>query len=254
MVELRMPDPLHGVFSTTLVVDGHPVDLEAHLARLRDSVRALYGVRLPASARALAREQAQGLALGRLRLTATPADGGTARLEASAESLERAAILPGWTGALDLRTVVLDRWPGAHMWADRRLLEALDAQAAPAGALLVAPDGSVRETTRGNVFALGADGVLRTPPLDGSILPGITRARVLALAAAAGVVAREERLSVAQLRAAREAFATGALRGIEPIRSMDGAAVGPERSEALAAALARELGRGWLGANTCLSG
>ena len=41
------PDPARGVFSTMLVIDGRPVELDPHLAQLRESVQVLYGAELP---------------------------------------------------------------------------------------------------------------------------------------------------------------------------------------------------------------
>ena len=72
---------------------------------------------------------------------------------------------------------------GEHKWVDRSLLD--EAQAAlPAGALplIVDADGAVLEASRANLFAV-RDGALFTPPLDGRILPGVTRARVIEIAA-----------------------------------------------------------------------
>ena len=236
------PDPALGVFSTMLVVDGRPVELDPHLAQLRESVRALYGAELPEQAAALACERAHGLALGRVRVSCGP-NGGAPQLDAIARPIERTILLPD--DALDLQSAVLDRWNGAHKWADRRLLERLEAAAAPACALLVMRDGRVLETTRANVFALGEDGVLRTPPTDGSILPGVTRAQAIAILREAGVEVRTEPLSLDALRAAREAFATGSVRGVEPVRSLDGVEIGG-RGE-LAALVADALRRRWLG-------
>jgi para-aminobenzoate synthetase/4-amino-4-deoxychorismate lyase len=213
--DLPEPDPSRGVFETLLVAGGVPCELDAHLERLRASLRALYGVALPQDAHELAHERSAGVPLGRLRLSAAPQPGGEPRLDVVVQPLARANVLPGWELGLDLRTVVADGWRWAHKWTDRLLLEALDARAAPEGALLVDSEGSVLETTRANVFAVGADGVVRTPPLDGRILPGVARARVIALTHAAGLALREESLRVEQLLLASELFATGSVRGVE---------------------------------------
>jgi len=244
---LPQPDPDRGVFETLLVAGGVPRELDAHLERLRGSLRALYRAALPDGARELARERAAGVRLGRLRLSATPpTGGGEPRLDAAVQQVMPANVLPSWELALDLRTVPLEHWRGAHKWTDRRLLEAIDARAAPEGALLLdARDGCVLETTRASVFAVGADGVVRTPPLDGRILPGVARARVIALLRAAGLELREESLRLEQLLAASELLATGSVRGVEPIRSVDGVAVGGPGP--VSAALARELRALWLG-------
>ncbi len=242
MNRLFEPDPALGVFSTMLVVDGQPVELDPHLAQLRASVRALYRMELPERAAELAAEEAHGLALGRVRLSCSPNGGSALRLDAVARPVDRAIVLP--QAALDLRVAQVDGWHGAHKWADRRLLERLDAEAAPACALLVERTGTVLETTRANVFALGEDGVLRTPPADGAILPGVTRAHAIAIAREVGIAVREEPLPLAALRAAREAFATGSVRGVEPVHSLDGVAVGGAGE--VASAIADALRRRWL--------
>lgn len=240
------PDPACGVFSTMLVVAGEPVALDAHLARLRASARALYRMELPASAAELVAREARRVELGRVRLAVRTDASGPARLEAVASAIDRALVLP--ERGLDLRSATVEGWHGAHKWVDRRLLDRLDAAAAPDGALLVTPDGRVLETTRANVFALGEDGILRTPPTDGSILPGVVRAAALALAEERGVAVREEPLTRAQLHAAREAFTTGSVRGVEPVRSLDGIPVGGRARDGrgeLAEAIADALHRRW---------
>lgn len=66
-----------------------------------------------------------------------------------------------------------------------------------------------------NLFFVFEDGSLSTPPLDGTILPGITRSAILQLARDQGRVVREERYALDQWRAdaasgrLREAFACG---------------------------------------------
>jgi para-aminobenzoate synthetase/4-amino-4-deoxychorismate lyase len=238
------PDPARGVFSTMLVVDGRPVELDPHLAQLRESVRALYGAELPRAAADLVLEEVRGLELGRVRLACRVDGGGALRMETLARAVERTIVLPD--DGLALRTAPVDGWRGAHKWVDRRLLDRLDAAAAPAGALLVERDGRVLETTRANVFARGRDGVLRTPSTDGSILPGATRATAIALARELGVEVREEPLTIAALRAAREVFATGSIRGVEAVGSLDGVALGDAARGELANALAGALRRRWL--------
>src|SRR5262245_1228448 len=73
-----------------------------------------------------------------------------------------------------------------------------------------------------NVFFVFDDGSLLTPPL-GTILPGITRDSIIALAKDAGTRAREEAYSIEQWRAdaasgkLKEAFACGTAAVISPI-------------------------------------
>jgi branched-chain amino acid aminotransferase len=82
-----------------------------------------------------------------------------------------------------------------------------------------------------NIFFLFDDGSLLTPPLTGTILPGITRASVIALARDKGMTVREEPYAIDQWRAdaasgkLREVFACGTAAVVTPIgtvKSSDG--------------------------------
>jgi para-aminobenzoate synthetase/4-amino-4-deoxychorismate lyase len=108
---------------------------------------------------------------------------------------------------------------GAHKWRDRQLIDALDAAVAPAVPVLVDLDGTVLETTRANIFAV-RDGQLVTPPLDGRILPGVTRARVLGEAAALGLSATQRPLKLRELTTADAVLTSGALRGLERVAAI----------------------------------
>jgi len=200
-----------------LVLGGAPVALEAHLARLDASVGTLYGHHLPAATDRRAVAAAADVAAARLRLTYLPGD---RAVEAVAREIDPAIVLPGRDRALDLRSVELDGWDGRHKWADRRLLEALEHDVAPAMPLLVAPGGAVLETSRASLFAV-VGGRLITPRAAARVLPGVVRAQVLELAATAGLDATEAPLTLAQLAGADEAFVTGAVRLLEPVRSLD---------------------------------
>jgi para-aminobenzoate synthetase/4-amino-4-deoxychorismate lyase len=147
-------------------------------------------------------------------------------------------------GSAALHSLAVPGGLGAHKWRDRSLLD--HAQARLGGLPLVVDiDGSVVEAARANVFAV-RDGALFTPPLDGRILPGVTRARVIELAKSAAIPVHEQPLRRDDLLGADEAFLTGSVRGIEAAASLDGAALpggGP-----LAEQLAAGLRRTWLGA------
>ncbi|NCT90628.1 branched-chain amino acid aminotransferase [Cellulomonas sp. APG4] len=74
-----------------------------------------------------------------------------------------------------------------------------------------------------NVFVVGADGSVRTPPLNGSILEGVTRSSVLTLLAEAGHDVQEAPIRLADLRAGledgsvAEVFACGTAAVVTPI-------------------------------------
>ena len=115
---------------------------------------------------------------------------------------------------------------GAHKWSDRRLLSALERHSAGAIPLLVDADGLILETSRHNVFALGRDGVLRTPPADGRILPGLARTRLLTNVKHD---ATETPLRVTDLRTAAAVILTNALR-TTPAIALDGVRLPQQRS------------------------
>ncbi len=85
--------------------------------------------------------------------------------------------------------------------------------------------GYVSEGSGENLFVV-QDGVLYTPPLSASILGGVTRRCVMALADDLGIPVREELISRERLYLADEAFFTGTAAEITPIRSVDGIPVG----------------------------
>ena len=79
-----------------------------------------------------------------------------------------------------------------------------------------------------NVFFVFADGSVQTPPLDGTILHGVTRDSLLTLARDMGLTVREERYSIDQWKAdaesgrLTEAFACGTAAVVTPIGSVKG--------------------------------
>jgi len=219
MTSRPKPDPASGVFTTMLVVNGAPVALSAHLARLEASTEVVYGIRLPAATEEQARDRAKGLGLGRLRLTFTP---GAEDLDMEAGELDRSLHFP--TRPIALVGHQANGGLGCHKWVDRAMLPA----ASPGEAALLIDGDEVLEAAWANVFA-ARDGALFTPPLDGRILPGVTRATIVELARSEGVEVTERPLAVEELKQADEVFLTNSTRGIELIDAVDGAPLGEER-------------------------
>ena len=88
--------------------------------------------------------------------------------------------------------------------------------------------GYVSEGSGENIFAV-RDGVLYTPPLTSSILPGITRDSVMVLARDLGHAVVEQVLPREFLYVADEVFFSGTAAEITPIRSIDGIRIGAGR-------------------------
>ncbi len=179
---------------------------------------------------------------GKLRLTVAPTGAGKLGTRIVTAEVDAAEVFPAGPGVA-LRSCVVAGGLGAHKWADRRLLEQAAAASPDELPLLVDTDGAVLEAARGSVFRAG-EGRLATPPADGRILPGITRRQVLALASLDGIEVREEELGLDDLRQG-DAFLAGSVRGIEPIRSLDGVELAPAGE--LSARIAAGLRRRWLG-------
>ena len=200
-----------------LVVDGHPLECPRHLARLATSLHELYGRTLPGSLHERVVSAADGHTLARLRVDVAGEDSeGDIRVE----PFEPELVLP--EQECELATVGVAGGFGAHKLADRSWLEQIEARAGEGvRPLLVTPTGALLETTRANVFLLRG-GVIATPPLDGSILPGVTRAVLLERARRAETSAHELPLTLADLRDADAVLLTSSLRLVECARVRDG--------------------------------
>lgn len=226
-----------------LVAGGRPVELDAHLARLAASLETLFGEEIPSGTGESVRERAGGIVLGRLRLTVAPGGAGLGTEVVVAE-VDPGLVFPAPERAVSLRSLVVEGGLGAHKWVDRTLLEREEAKEPGAVPLLLDGDESVLEASRGHVF-LARDGGLATPPADGRILPGIARRRAIEVAGEKGIDVREAKLGLDDLLQADEVFLTGSVRGVEPVRSIDGTAISP--AGALSARIATGLRRRWLG-------
>jgi para-aminobenzoate synthetase/4-amino-4-deoxychorismate lyase len=216
------PDPAHGLLETIAVRGGVPVALDAHLARLERSARVVLG-RAPAADLA---ERARALA------ATAPVDPARLRIVLDSDGAERLELGPSSAPAQRPVTLVPLALPGGlgeHKWADRRLVDA-----APPTALLCDLDGAVLEAAWGNVWAVEGDALL-TPPADGRLLPGVTRARLLERVPAA----REAPLTLDRLAAADAVLVSSSLRLVTPA-ALEGRPAGT-RAAPLAAALREEL-------------
>jgi branched-chain amino acid aminotransferase len=85
--------------------------------------------------------------------------------------------------------------------------------------------GMVSQGSGENLFLVN-NGMLLTPPLGASILPGITRDSVVQIAKDLGIPVKETTIQRAALYLADELFFTGTAAEITPIRSVDRITVG----------------------------
>jgi para-aminobenzoate synthetase/4-amino-4-deoxychorismate lyase len=202
------------------------VRLADHLARLDRSCRELYGRPAPDLA-ALARDTAATATGERAVLRLVLCADGT--VETSCR------VLGPPPTACEARVVHGRGGLWRHKWADRARLAADEAAGTP---LYVASDATVLETSRGNVFLVGDDGALVTPPLRDDLLPGVTRRALLDLARDRHAPVSIRPFGLAEMMAS-PAFWTSSLSGAVPIHAVDG--VGLPRADSLIDELARAL-------------
>jgi para-aminobenzoate synthetase/4-amino-4-deoxychorismate lyase len=194
-----------------LASGGRVLDLDSHLTRLRASARALYGVELRTDLEGAIVERAGEHPRARLRVLVRPRPKPPAEVEIEAQPLE-----PGPAGAAQavlLAPALLPGGLGEHKWIDRRLLDRLEERLG-AMPLLVDLDGEVLEAATANVWILEHDALV-TPPLDGRLLPGSVRARLLS-SPPEGLAAREEPITLERLAAADEVWLSSSVMRLRP--------------------------------------
>ena len=111
-------------------------------------------------------------------------------------------------------------------------------------AILLTDDGYVADGPGENIFVV-RNGIIRTPPLSTSILPGVTRDSVIQIAQDLGYVVEEASIIRTDLCLADEVFMTGTAAEVTPVRAVDDIeiGVGPVTRELQAEYLATVNGR-----------
>ncbi len=231
-----------GVYEVIRTYGGRPFHLNAHLARLERSAKAI-DLPCPLSPAQWAERVAEGIRLAGyreckvyLQLTRGPAPRDhifptavhptvvmTVRelhpLSDSLRSGVSAITLPDFRwGRCDIKSIGLL----ANVLARQR---AKDAGAFEA---IFIRDGEVTEGAVSNVMIVRR-GVLATSPEGERILSGVTRSLVLELARKEGLAVQERPVSEAELRGADEVFLTGTTVEVLPVNRIDGIAIGSGR-------------------------
>ena len=188
------PDPARGIFETLLVHQGACVNADAHLDRLASSCRTL-GLTLPHDLEKQVADASDALDSGRVRVVV---DGTGVQVSTGP---------PPADGPVRLRPVVLPGGLGEHKWADRALIETLSGPGATP--LFCDLDGTVLEAGYAAV-AIVEGNQLVVPPLDGRLLPSISRAAMLEGTNLRTVV---EPFTLDRARHADSVLLTSALRG-----------------------------------------
>ena len=177
------------VFETILICNGQPVAFTQHVSRLE----AATGI----NAKDFILQQIkETTGFGRLRIDYSI----TARLSSHYRLINKPAF---FQGRFEYFTVTPIRLPGHYAqsglgdrkYSDRQLLESLELELTPHVPLLLDGDDFVLETSRHSVFMIDGD-TLMTPPLDGRILPGITRHELIRLAQSLNISVEEKPLKI----------------------------------------------------------
>jgi branched-chain amino acid aminotransferase len=92
-------------------------------------------------------------------------------------------------------------------------------------ALLLDSEGNICEGPGENFFII-KDSIIKTPPLKGQILPGITRDSVIRIAQDFGYSINEQNITLKEALEADEAFFTGTAAEVTPIASIDDKEIG----------------------------
>jgi len=149
------------------------------------------------------------------------------------KNLDRAAIAKRAEAGIKVITVPETRWSRRDIKSVNLLPNVLARQQAKeAGAFeawFVDQKGVVTEGTSSNAFIVDGEGRIRTRALSADILHGVTRAVLLKIARERQMTVSETPFTVAEARAAREAFMTGSSYAAVPIVAVDGARIGDGR-------------------------
>jgi D-alanine transaminase len=233
-----------GIYEVVHLFDGRFIDEDLHLDRLERSLRE---IQLPmpmprASLRMVLREVARRnrVTEGLLYMQVTR---GVARRDhafpnkpippALVVTVKRIAPYPTNVDRWGAAAITMPdlRWARCDIKTVNLLPNCLARQAAREKGAIEAvlydeATGMVTEGAATSFWIVDEAGTIRTRPLSDAILPGCTRAALMAELRDAGIAFEEREFSMEELRHAREAFITSATSFVKPITKIDGAPVG----------------------------
>jgi branched-chain amino acid aminotransferase len=222
-----------GLFEVLRTWDGIAVDLEAHLDRLYDAaeqlqIKALHRDLLADSVQRAVTAAAAGE--HRIRIILTRGPGPLVARTATLGPGRAIVIVEPLPPQPPQLTLAVVDWPlprrtgpgkKSLAYLDHILARELAANAGADEAIRLDLEGNVVECASSNIFAIIGN-VVTTPSVDTGALPGITRARVLAICNRLGIPTAIRHLPLRELQAADEVFVTSALRGVVSVTRLDG--------------------------------
>lgn len=231
-----------GVYEVCEVARGYIMDMARHLGRLDRSLKELQ-MASPMSRAALEIVIAEVVRRNRVRngLVYLQVTRGVARrdflfpvdtkpsLVILAKKIDPAINAKRAEHGIKVITVPENRWERVDIKSVGLLPNVLAKEKARAAgaqeAWFVDTEGNVKEGGSSNAWIVTPDGVLVTRPAEHGILRGITRTTLFEVAASLGLKIEERGFSVAEAKAAREAFITSATTVVLPVVEIDGAPV-----------------------------
>ncbi|MBN34119.1 MAG: D-amino acid aminotransferase [Rhodospirillaceae bacterium] len=233
-----------GVYEVILVMAGRMVDEDGHMVRLARSIRELDMV-APMSDRALIHIMDQTILRNRVTdgMVYLQINRGTSprnhaydneALTPTVVCTAKSVVLPSdpeTIGGVKVITLSDNRWERVDIKTVSLLPNAMAKTAATRQgayeAWLYDGDGNVTECSSSNAWIVDLEDRLVTRPLAGNdILPGITRDRVIKLAAENGIEVVERAFSVEEALGAREAFLTSTTSFVKPVTQIDDTVIG----------------------------
>ncbi len=231
-----------GVYEVCEVARGYIVDMKRHLDRLDRSLREL-SIAWPMNRAAMEiiimeviRRNRVKNGLVYLQVTRGvasrdflfPADTRPS-VVITAKKVDPAAAAKRAENGIKVITVPENRWDRVDIKSVGLLPNVLAKQKAnEAGAQeawFIDTDGTVKEGGSSNAWIVTGDGALVTRPAEHGILRGITRTTLLDVAEKLGLRVEERGFTVAEAKAAREAFISSATTIAMPVVAIDGAPV-----------------------------
>ncbi len=230
-----------GVYEVTSVLDGKLCEYEGHMTRLHRSLSELK-MAPPCSDdelleihRELVRQNDLEEGLIYLQVTRGAHDRDFAWPSDMTSSLilftQARNLSNSPSAAKGIRVIPVDdlRWGRRDIKTVQLLypsLAKMEAKAAGKDDAWLVEDGHVTEGSSNNAYIVTQDGTIVTRNLSNSILHGITRSSVLRLAAEAQMKIEERPFTIAEAKAAKEAFMTAASSFVTPVVEIDGAELG----------------------------
>lgn len=229
-----------GVYEVVRVYDGHPFALEAHLARLHQSLTAIE-LEIPlrdAELVAIAQELIDRSGIKEAELYLQMTRGAAPRLHLFPADVPPTILLtirPVRVVPPELReqgiiakTFPDERWARCDIKSINLLANVLAkerAHRAGAHEAILVRDGFITEGTSSNVFVF-RDGELATTPIGHHILTGVTRGLVLQIAREKGYRTVEREVSLQELMAATEVFISSTVMEMLAVVEIDGERIG----------------------------